>query len=179
MRIAIVGSSGSGKTTLAKRVAGRTGIPHVEIDAVHHLAGWQPNPSFRDDLAAALEQPSWVCDGNYSMVDDLVRSAADTIVVFDLPRRTVMRQVTTRTVRRALTRAELWNGNREPLSNFFRWDPEHNIIRWAWTRYDGVRANHIEAATSGEWRHATVVWIRSHADGDAWLGTLPLRSTGD
>jgi len=46
---------------------------------------------------------------------DVVWTRADIVVWFDLPRRTVMRQVVTRTLRRAITRAELWNGNREPV----------------------------------------------------------------
>jgi hypothetical protein len=29
----------------------------------------------------------------------------------------------------------LWNGNREPLPNFFRLDPEENIIRWTWVKH--------------------------------------------
>ena len=91
MRIAIVGISGSGKTTLARRVAAELQIPHVEIDAVHHLANWEPNPTFLEDLAVALETADWVCDGNYRPAEDLVRGRADVIVCFDLPRRQVMR----------------------------------------------------------------------------------------
>jgi hypothetical protein len=49
----------------------------------------------------------------------------------------VMYRVVLRTIRRAVTREELWNGNREPLSNFYRWDPGRNIIRLAWVKYPG------------------------------------------
>ena len=179
MRIAIVGSSGSGKTTLARAVHERTGISHVEMDALHHLAGWQPNPSFRDELSAALDQPTWVCDGNYSIAEDDVRSAADTIVVFDLPRRSVMRQLLARTMRRGITRHELWNGNREKLTNIFRRDPRRNILLWSWKHHEGYRARYAAAARSGGWDHADVVWIGSHADADTWLTTLPTRTEGD
>ena len=173
MRIAIVGSSGSGKTSLARRVAARLDIPHVEIDAIHHLAGWEPNPAFLTDLEAALDRADWVCDGNYGAAERIVRGRADTIVVFDLPRRVVTRQVVVRTIRRAVTREELWNGNREPLTNLYRWQPEKNIIRWSWTHHRAYRARYVADARSGAWQHAEVVWIRSHADADAWLDTLP------
>ena len=41
MRIAITGPSGSGKTTLAVEIARTLGIPHVEIDALHHGPNWE------------------------------------------------------------------------------------------------------------------------------------------
>lgn len=41
-RVSVVGTSGSGKTCLAQRIAGALGAPYVELDALHHLAGWQP-----------------------------------------------------------------------------------------------------------------------------------------
>ncbi len=172
VRIAIVGSSGSGKTTLARRVAERTGAHHLELDAFHHLAGWiQKEASvMRAEIADEIERPSWVCDGNYeSHGGDLVRAAADTIVVFDLPRLQVLRQVTTRTVSRAVRREELWNGNREPLSNFTRWDPEQNVIRWAWVHHKQYRQRFRRAIETGEWDHAEVIVLASHADGDRWL----------
>lgn len=37
----MVGSSGSGKTRLARRIADLIGAPHVELDSIYHLAGWQ------------------------------------------------------------------------------------------------------------------------------------------
>jgi adenylate kinase family enzyme len=176
MRIAILGSSGSGKSTLAARVAEQTGWRHIEIDAFHHLAGWRPQEreTLRAQLADEIEHEHWVCDGNYnSMVGDLVQSAAQTIVVFDLPRRTVMRQVIGRTVQRAVTREELWNGNREPLSNFTRWDPEKNVIRWSWVHHERYRQQHLSIESAGTWNHADVVWVRRHADADRWLADLP------
>ncbi|MGI9597162.1 MAG: AAA family ATPase [Acidimicrobiales bacterium] len=175
MRIAIVGSSGSGKTTLARQVAEQTGCRHIEIDALHHLEGWrqQERDELRAQIADEIEHEHWVCDGNYnSMVGDLVQSAAEAIVVFDLPRRTVLRQVIWRTVRRAVNRQELWNGNREPLSNFTRWDPEKNVIRWSWIHHDQYHEEYHSIESSGAWAHADVVWVKHHADADRWLAGL-------
>lgn len=176
MRIAIVGSSGSGKSTLAGRVAARTGCRHIEIDAFQHLPGWQQQDRdvLRAQIAEAVAGDHWVCDGNYdSAVGDLVRGSAETIVVYDLPRLTVLRQVTGRTIRRAVRREELWNGNREPLSNFTRWDPEKNVIRWSWTHHNGYQERFRTMVSSGAWDHADVVWIRRHADAERWLHGLP------
>jgi adenylate kinase family enzyme len=180
MRVAILGSAGSGKSTLARRVAEQTGWRHIEIDAFHHLAGWQQQERvvLRSQISGEIEREHWVCDGNYnSMVGDLVQSAAQMIVVFDLPRWTVMRQVIGRTVRRAVKREVLWNGNREPLSNFTRWNPEKNVIRWSWTRHGEYREQYRSIESSGTWGHAEVVWIRHHREADRWLAGLPTNQT--
>lgn len=177
MRIAIVGNSGSGKTTLAERIAERTGATRVELDAIFHQPGWEPKDGelFRREVCAVLDaHDRWVVDGNYdSLVGDVVRSRADTILVMDLPRRTVIRQVVWRTLRRAITREELWNGNREPMTNFYRWDPERNIIRWTWVMHDEYRHRYRRLSESNEWAHAQVVWLHSHRDADRWLDSLP------
>jgi len=167
-----VGCSGSGKTTLAARVAERTGAAHVELDSLFHLDGWTPNPHMRRDVEAALATAHWVCDGNYRVVADLVQTRADTIVVLDPPRRRVMAQIVPRTLARSFLRRELWNGNRESIANLLRWDPERNIIRWAWTRHRPLRLRHLEAHGSGDWDHAEVVWLRTRRETDRWLNSL-------
>jgi adenylate kinase family enzyme len=136
-RVSVVGAPGSGKTTLGRQLAAAMGVPFVELDSLFHQAGWQDlsRDEFRSRVTAATAAEAWVVDGNYEAVRDLVWERADTVLWLDLPRRVVMYRVVFRTIRRALTRQVLWNGNREPLANFYRWAPEHNIIRWAWVKY--------------------------------------------
>lgn len=43
-RIRVVGTSGSGKTHLARQLAAILDLPHLELDALQHLPGWQPAP---------------------------------------------------------------------------------------------------------------------------------------
>jgi adenylate kinase family enzyme len=120
----MVGNSGSGKSTLARELAASLGVPHLELDSVFHQPGWEPLPEdeFRRLVTARANEDGWVIDGNYSAVRSIVWARADTVVWLDLPKWTVMRQVAWRTVRRAVTQQELWNGNREPLSNFLTWN---------------------------------------------------------
>ena len=146
-RVSVVGNSGSGKTTFAAELARLIGAPHLELDSVFHQPGWEPLPEqdFRARVAEFIAAPSWVVDGNYSAVRDLVWSRADTVAWLDLPRWQVMRQVVGRTARRAARRAELWNGNVEPWSNFLHLDPERSIIAWAWTRHQVYRDRYLRA----------------------------------
>jgi hypothetical protein len=76
---------------------------------VHHQADWRPLPAdeFRAVVAAATAGERWVIDGNYSTVQDLVWARADTVVWLDLARRTVMRRVIWRSVRRPESTTEM------------------------------------------------------------------------
>ncbi|HWG62576.1 MAG TPA: hypothetical protein VG253_12760 [Streptosporangiaceae bacterium] len=140
-RVSVVGNSGSGKSTFATRLARLMDVPHLELDAVFHQPGWEPLPreQFRATVTDFAAAPQWVIDGNYSAVRDLIWQRADTVIWLDLPRSRVMCRVIWRTVSRAVTRAELWNGNREPLGNFLHADPRRSIIAWAWTRHHKYR----------------------------------------
>lgn len=165
-RVSVVGNSGSGKTTLGRALARRLGVPFVELDAIFHQPGWQPLPAeeFVRRVEAVVAGDGWVIDGNYSAVQDLVWRRADTVIWFDLPRRIVMRQVVTRTLRRAISRAELWNGNREPITGLFRIDPEKSIIRWAWTQHAKYHRRYTAASTDPRYGHLTFVRIGSRVD---------------
>jgi len=172
-RVSVVGNSGSGKTTFARRLARALDVSFVELDAIHHLPGWQPiDPDeFVVRVTELAGDESWVIDGNYRtvVVDGPVWQRADTVVWLDLPRRTVMRQVVVRTLRRTVTREELWNGNREPLRNLWRWDPRENIVRWSWTQHAKYTRRFESAMADPRFAHLTFVRLRSHREADAWL----------
>lgn len=175
-RVSVVGNAGSGKTRLARQIAAVLDIPFVELDAIHHLPGWEPiDPvTFLATVGAVAEGDLWVIDGNYRtvVVDGPVWQRADTVVWLDLPRGTVIRQVTVRTVRRLVCREQLWNGNREPLRNLVSWDPSKSIIRWAWTQHAKYRQRYTTAMSSPSVRHLNFVRLTSHAAADSWLSEL-------
>lgn len=166
-RIVIAGSSGSGKTTLAEAISDRLNVTHVELDALHHTPGWTTptDQEFRSAVADATAGDRWVVDGNYwSKVQDIVWSRANTIVFLDLPRWRVMLQLIPRTLRRVITREELWNGNRESWRNLVSRRPEENILLWAWTTH-GRRPGRFEASlTDPRFQHLEVVRLQSRRD---------------
>ena len=164
-RVSVVGTSGAGKSTLAAELARRLGAPCVELDSVYHQAGWVPLPAaeYRARVAEAAAGECWVIDGNYSAVRDIVWARADTVVWLDLPRRTVMRRIIWRTLRRVAGRIELWNGNRERWRNFFTVDPQESVIMWAWTRHATYRARYEAAAADPANAHLRFVRLRRPA----------------
>ena len=175
-RVSVVGNSGSGKSTFARRLAEVIGAPHVEIDAINHLPGWEQldRAELCERLGPVAATDTWVIDGNYAecVVDGPVWARADTVVWLDLPRATVMRQLVARSVRRVLRREVLWNGNRERIGSLVAWDPERSIIRWAWTRHRTYAERYASAATSPRFAHLRFVRLWSHTEADAWIASL-------
>jgi adenylate kinase family enzyme len=169
--VTIVGGSGSGKSTLAETLAGHMDARLVELDAIFHKPNWTPTPTpqFRAEVAAALDADRWIVAGNYSVVMDLTQGGADTIVWLDMPRWLVTWRVIKRSVRRAVQREELWNGNRERWRNLIKRDPEDNIIVWAWT-YHGVHTERYTAFAEGNfWAHAQVYRLQRPRDVQRFL----------
>lgn len=162
----MIGVSGSGKTTLAVHIARHLGAPYLELDSVFHQRDWQPLAAeeFRARVEAFSTGEAWVIDGNYRTVIDLVWARADTVVWLDLPRGMAMRRLIWRTLRRAVLRQELWNGNKEPWSNFFRADPEKSVIAWAWRHYHDHGARYASAMAEPRYAHLTFVRLRSRRD---------------
>jgi len=169
-RIVIAGGPGNGKSTLARRLADELGLAHIELDGLFHVTDWgsATTEEFRTGLVAAMDSApeGWVTCGNYlTMCDNLHISRADTFVWLDLPRRIVMWRVVRRTIRRALTREPLFgNDLREPLRNFYRWDPEQNIIRWAWVHHPIYRKKFGPRLASPEWAHLEVHHLTTTAE---------------
>jgi adenylate kinase family enzyme len=162
-RVSVVGTSGAGKSTFGAALAGVLGVSWLELDSVYHQADWTPLPleEFRLRVAAVASGSSWVIDGNYSAVRDIVWARADTVVWLDLPRRTVMRRIIWRTIRRVAGRVELWNGNRERWRNFFTLDVQESVIAWAWHTHDSRRERYATQLADPALSHLRVVRLRS------------------
>jgi adenylate kinase family enzyme len=116
--IAVEGASGSGKTTLAAELARRLGVPHIELDALHHGPNWaEPTAAqFRALVQSVMTShpDGWVIDGSYERkLGGLVTDAADTVVWLDLPLALLLGRLWRRTSTRIRANVELWNGNRE------------------------------------------------------------------
>ena len=171
-RILVVGQTGSGKTTLARRLAATLGLEHIELDAVHWQAGWQPLPTeaFRHRVAAAVSHNAWVTDGNYSAVQDLVLAKADTVVWLDYPLFTVFKQLTPRTFRRVFLRKELWNGNKERFWEQFL--SRDSLFLWALRTHKAKRERYTALRSDPAYSYLHFVHLRSPKDLDGWLESL-------
>jgi len=143
-RVVVIGTSCVGKTIFARSLAEALCCPHVELDALYWQPNWIPRPpdEFQELVAKELSQGCWVTDGNYSVVRDLVWSRATTVIWLNYTFPVVLWRALTRTIRRGLTKEELFSGNRESLRMaFFSRD---SIMWWVLTTFHRRRKRYRE-----------------------------------
>jgi adenylate kinase family enzyme len=160
--------SGSGKSTFGRALAERIGVPFIELDAIRHQPGWTelPDDEFRRRVAEATEADAWVVDGNYEEVRTIVVARATDVVWIDPRKAVVMAQVVWRSLSRAVTRQELWNGNREDWRGWAR--PDHPI-RWAWATYDRKQVSYPERFASEAYAHVRIHRLRGRREAREFL----------
>jgi len=171
-RVAVLGSSCVGKTTVSRRLATALGVPHIELDALHHDAGWQEAPAdvLRARVLSAFDAApdGWVADGNYgAKLGSLVLERADTAVFLDPPLLPTFGRSLRRTIGRTITREELWNGNREQIRFIFTryWIP------W-WVLANHRRRSREVPQLVAEQPHLELVVLRSDAEVEDWLQSI-------
>ena len=171
-RVVVVGTSCSGKTTLARQLSLVLGSPHVELDAIHWKPGWQERPvdEVRQMAGDAAEGKRWVMDGNYSAVRDIVWGRATAVVWLNYPFRVVLWRCLCRTIRRAITREELFSGNRESFRKSFL--SRDSIILWAVTSHRRVWREYRRIFDDGDFPHLRVIELREPAQARALLASL-------
>lgn len=171
-RISVIGTSGSGKTTLARRLAERLDVPHLELDALYHQPSWTSLPSdqFRSRVEEFCAGERWVVCGKYATVRPILFGRADTIVCIDHNRVRQTLRVARRTVKRLVTRQELWNGNRESARGLWPFgDPEASIVRWTWDNVPRARALFDELGADPPTPDVRIVRLRGWSDVDRFL----------
>ena len=169
-RVIVVGPSGSGKTTVARRIAAARELPHTELDALWWDPNWTETGSerFRARLAPVVAADRWVIDGNYFTMGarDVAWPRADTIVWIDLAKWRTIGRIVRRTLRRSITRVELWSGNREHLRAALGRD---ELLRFAWRAYPKYHTRYSTIREDPALAHLTVIRLGSPSSVRAWL----------
>ncbi len=84
MRILIVGLPGSGKTSLARKISQQLKIPHIEADSLYWRTGSAESlASFRNDVRRAVLEESWIFEGHFSKIQDIVLPLATNAIVME------------------------------------------------------------------------------------------------
>lgn len=141
-RIMILGPTNAGKSTLAVAVGQKLGIPVRHVDLFRHAphTDWvqRPDEEFHALHAAAIAEPEWVMDGNYSDIMPPRLKLATGIVALD---DTLWRRYW-RYFRRTLNqkRAGALEGNKDSI----KWA----MIEWLWkTRHSAGKYIEMAKAT--------------------------------
>ncbi|GAB4526334.1 MAG: hypothetical protein Fur0018_11550 [Anaerolineales bacterium] len=154
---------------LAARLADRLAVPFVELDALY----WQANgqaaapEDFRARVDAATHPEGWVLSGNYSVVRDIIWPRAQALIWLDYPFLVGLRRLLVRTLRRAVTREVLWNGNREPFWPHLKVWSDESLIGWYFRTWGRRRRETPEWLA--EYPHLSVWHFHHPREMDAWF----------
>lgn len=154
-RIVVIGSSCAGKSTFARSLARVRGCPHIELDQLFWSADWQPKAAaeFRRQVAASADAECWVADGNDSSARNVLWPRATTVVWLDVGLPRVLWRGIRRTLRRCLSRQELWHGNRESLRRTFL--SRESLLLWIVTTFHRRRREFVQLRASPAFGHLT------------------------
>jgi len=157
IRIVVVGTSCSGKTTLARKIAERLNIAHIEMDALYWDSNWTERPKYEfiELVENVVMQKSWVMDGNYSIVRDIVWGRANILIWLNYPFLTIIYQALMRTITRAITKEELFSGNRESfIMSFFS---KESILLWVLKSYPRRKREYPKLFKSSKYSHLRII----------------------
>ena len=168
-RVVIVGPSCSGKTTMARRVAAILQAPHIELDAIHWLPGWQErdDDEFRELTQAAVAADRWVVDGNYAMVRDIVWPRATTVVWLNYSFPVVLWRAFRRTLIRSVSRQTIFSENKETIRRSFF--SRESILLWVFTTYRLRRKQFRAIFDDRDYPEVEFIELRSQRDANQFL----------
>lgn len=173
-RVLFYGVTGSGKSTVARAYAEATGLPEFSADDdIGWLPGWQQRTveEQRGIAASIAAQDRWVLDSAYGAWRDVVLPRAELIVGLDYPRWLSLARLVRRTLRRALTREPVCNGNEETIARIFI---EDSILGWHFRSFTRKRQV-MRGLEADPWMPATILF-RHPRELDAWLAQRPAGS---
>jgi len=173
-RVVVVGTTASGKSTLAEKLAEKLCVDFIELDALH----WEPNwkaaelEVFRRRVDAATQRAAWVVAGNYHAARDVIWPRAEAVIWLDYPLLVVFWRLLRRTVRRAVYREELWNGNREKFWWHLKLWSDKSLFKWLFKTYWRRKREYSLLFAESEHAHLQVIRLKSPGETDEWLAGI-------
>lgn len=168
-RILVYGVTGSGKSTVALRLGAATGLPVVLADEIAWNPGWVLTEEVEQrrvfgDVAAGER---WVLDTAYGTWLDLALPRAELVVGLDYPRWLSFQRLLRRSVRRAIDKRPICNGNTESFRLLVRRD---SILVWH-TRSFARKRSRMRAWAADPDGPEVLLFTRPR-DLEAWLRSL-------
>jgi adenylate kinase family enzyme len=173
-KVVVVGTTSSGKSTLAERLAQRIGADFIELDALHWEPNWAeaPDEVFQKRVEAAISAKAWVAAGNYHAVRELIWRQAGAVIWLDYPFHIVFWRLFKRTIRRAATREELWNGNRESFWTHLKVWSDESLFHWLFKTYWRRKREYPMLFSLPENKHLKIIHFKHPVETEAWLNSL-------
>ena len=170
-RINVIGTSGSGKSTFAKKLSEELGLSYIELDKIFWGPNWRwpSDDEFFAELKAALTQPAWILDGNYTRTIPIKWEQIDLVIWLDYSFSVTLFQAIKRAIKRSLTKEELWpgTGNRESFrKSFFS---KESIIWWTIKTHAKVRDKYESYLVDPKFGHIKFVRLQNRAEAQKFI----------
>jgi adenylate kinase family enzyme len=173
-KIVVVGSTGCGKSVLAEQLASKLGLDFIELDALNWGPDW--TPAGAETLRARVEQatrsPGWVVAGNYSGTRPVTWPRAQALIWLDYSFPIVFWRLTIRTLRRAITREELWNGNCEKFWWHLKLWSDESLFHWLFKTYWRRKREYPLLFGVPEYAHLHILHFQRPVEAQTWLACL-------
>jgi adenylate kinase family enzyme len=171
-RIVVVGTSAVGKSTFARALAAKTRLPYVELDELHWSRDWREKPTreFAQLVDAATMGQSWVVDGNYGVVRDLLWPRANLIVWLNYGFARTLWRGLRRSLERLCRHTELWHGNHESWHMTFL--SKQSILLWIVTTHARRRREFAALRMAGTYAQLEWLEFKRPSDAQKWLADI-------
>lgn len=172
-RIIVVGTSGSGKSVLAKEIGLKLALPHIELDDLY----WQPNwgqcskEELRIKVLELIQADSWVMDGNYGDLREVVWSRATTLIWLDYPFYLIFYRALKRSLHRIRNKEKACGSNYETYRRLFS---KQSILVWVIKTYWRRKKQLSYYPNLPEYRHLKVVRLRSPREASGFLKNIQI-----
>jgi adenylate kinase family enzyme len=172
-RVHIRGVSASGKSTLGGRLSRALDCDYIELDSLWHRENWTTAPieEFRALVSQRVSGNSWVVEGNYKRVRDVIWDRVELVIWLDYPLPLVLWRLTRRTFGRAFRREVLWAGNRERLWRHLL-IPKDSLYWWVLTTYRRLRREFREVSSDPAFAHVQFIRFAHPRETEAWVRAL-------
>lgn len=173
-KLIVVGTTSSGKSTLAGKLAVKLKLKYVELDALYWQPNWVGTPD--DEFAVKVEEATrgerWVMAGNYSLTRPITWPRAEAVIWLDYSFPVIFWRLSVRTIRRAVTKEELWNGNREKFWWHLKLWSDESLFHWLFKTYWQRKRDYPQLFAQPEYSHLKVIQFETPWRTQNWFENL-------
>lgn len=173
-RINVIGTSGSGKSTFAKNLANALNSPYIELDQLFWKANWeQPSDEeFFSKIENALNQETWVLDGNYTRTIPIKWKNVTAIVWIDYSFPRTLFQAMKRAISRIRDGKEIWpnTGNIETFRKTFM--SKDSILIWTLKTYRKNKANYGILSNDPNTSHIKFIRLKNPKEAQSFINEV-------